>query len=849
MKIRYTLFAVIAVVSASSQLFAQPFFTVPDANFAGWLNANFPGCMNGNEMNSTCAAIQNAQVVDVSSYNISDLSGVQYFTGCVILKCNFNSIAELPPLPPNLAHLQCLGNQLSELPPLPSTLLYLDCSSNPNLTTFDPWPPQLLHLYLGNQALDMVQFPPLPESLLTLGIQNCELTALPSLPAGLETLLCSNDPIQTLPELPLGLKQLGCLNIELAEWNITLPPLLEGLNCGNNPFSQLPELPATLTSILTPYCQLSALPALPANLNTLVVNNNLLPELPVLPAALSYMECQNNQLTWLPPLPPSLQNFSVQNNQLTSFPTMPEGLLVLNCTGNEINCFPPFPQSLASPNILDNPFTCLPNHIPSMSVFGLLEVPLCQNDDLTDNPYGCPTATGVSGHVFEDEDASCQWQGLESGLNNIPVQLLDGSGSVLSSTQTAGNGIWFLSGTEGDYTVLVPTAGKPYQASCSESNEENVTLSVDSPLVQGIDLAVECVPGFDVGVQSITPIGWVFPGQEHILSILAGDLSYWFGMTCATGTSGTVTVEITGPVTYAGPASGALTPEVAGNTFSYNISDFGQVNFNNDFKLRFTTDTTATSEQQVCVTTAVTPDVGDNQPVNNEMEYCYEVVNSYDPNIKLVHPKEILEEFDGHLIYTIYFQNTGSAPAFNIRVADTLSTLLHMATFETINYSHPCQTTLNGHVVTFRFNNIMLPDSASNPAESIGFVQFKVKPLPGFSVGTQIPNTAHIFFDFNEAIVTPEAVVSVVEENFVFENSIISDAAFVFPNPTRDQIQIKGLDPNLRFSAVLQNALGTTVRSFVVQGHDPLNLSAIDPGIYVLTIAEIGRSFKIIKLQ
>ena len=54
----------------------------------------------------------------------------------------------------------------------------------------------------------------------------------------------------------------------------------------------------------------------------------------------------------------------------------------------------------------------------------------------------------------------------------------------------------------------------------------------------------------------------------------------------------------------------------------------------------------------------------------------------------------------------------------------------------------------------FKFPNIMLPDSASNPAGSQGFVQYRIKPKANLPLGTQIENTAHIYFDYNAAITT-----------------------------------------------------------------------------------------------
>jgi hypothetical protein len=51
--------------------------TIPDPNFVTYLQTNYPSCMNGNQMDTTCAGIVNATSLDVSlTFAISDLNGV-----------------------------------------------------------------------------------------------------------------------------------------------------------------------------------------------------------------------------------------------------------------------------------------------------------------------------------------------------------------------------------------------------------------------------------------------------------------------------------------------------------------------------------------------------------------------------------------------------------------------------------------------------------------------------------------------------------------------------------------------------------------------------------------------------
>jgi hypothetical protein len=114
---------------------------------------------------------------------------------------------------------------------------------------------------------------------------------------------------------------------------------------------------------------------------------------------------------------------------------------------------------------------------------------------------------------------------------------------------------------------------------------------------------------------------------------------------------------------------------------------------------------------------------------------------------------------------------------------DTLDNNLDAETFEVINYSHFNTVTLMNGILDFRFPNILLPDSASNPSGSQGFVQYRIKPMANLPVGTQIENTAHIYFDYNPAVVTNTTV-----NNFTTTvgNASLNQVSTmkIYPNPS-----------------------------------------------------------------
>ena len=306
----------------------------------------------------------------------------------------------------------------------------------------------------------------------------------------------------------------------------------------------------------------------------------------------------------------------------------------------------------------------------------------------------------------------------------------------------------------------------------------------------------------------------------------------WYNLNCVfPNYSGTVTVQVNGPLSFVSSVSGALTPFVNGNTFTYTITDFNSLT-PNSFGLRFLTDTTAQAGDQICVHVEINPTPMDVDTTNNVYDFCYQVVNSYDPNMKEVYPVNVLPGYDDWFTYTIHFQNTGNAPAFNIRLRDTLDANLDINSFEVRGYSHPAQISINGNILTVRFNNIMLPDSTTDYDGSMGYFQYRLKPLPNLPNGTQIENTAYIYFDYNAPIIT-----NTTQNNFdmtVKTKDIIKEEEHyvLYPNPSAGIFMFK--DNKSIKTVEVFNMMGELILS---QGNAKIiNLQAYPKGIYVARV-------------
>jgi uncharacterized repeat protein (TIGR01451 family) len=232
---------------------------------------------------------------------------------------------------------------------------------------------------------------------------------------------------------------------------------------------------------------------------------------------------------------------------------------------------------------------------------------------------------------------------------------------------------------------------------------------------------------------------------------------------------------------------------------------------------------------------------------------CVTITNSYDPNDKLVYPKgwgtagnvEPETEFK----YTIRFQNTGTDTAFKVVLVDTLDTNLDIASLQIGVASHPFEFQVSGKgrpVLTWTFDNILLPDSGRNQEASNGFVSFSIRPKTGLALGTRLENYADIYFDFNDPIRTnttvntlwrPTLVAGVLDTVFVTDTrKILSHKSLkMSPNPATDFVMIElpdGSTSNLEIS----DLQGKRIKNLEIVSGQKTSIKDLKPGIYILKV-------------
>ena len=142
-----------------------------------------------------------------------------------------------------------------------------------------------------------------------------------------------------------------------------------------------------------------------------------------------------------------------------------------------------------------------------------------------------------------------------------------------------------------------------------------------------------------------------------------------------------------------------------------------------------------------------------------EVLECRENIGSFDPNDKSsyingIHREEIIGK-DRSIEYLIRFQNTGTDTAFNVRIEDPLHPAFDITTLQPLVASHDFNYRQDKNNLVINFDNILLPDSTKNEKKSHGFIKFRVELNPStVSPGDQIRNTALIYFDFNDPVIT-----------------------------------------------------------------------------------------------
>lgn len=429
----------------------------------------------------------------------------------------------------------------------------------------------------------------------------------------------------------------------------------------------------------------------------------------------------------------------------------------------------------------------------------------------------------LSGHTFYDLNSNGIF---DPGEPAAQIFLKTSSGSTEFNTYT--NGYYQLG--VGIGTFLTEVVDPPLHFTYNPEEYSNTFTELNSNSVENMNFAFQPIPNQSDIVTDLSATAFR-PGFTGVAHVIVSNIG-------TTEESGILELELGHPeVTITSVEPEALF--ISGNTAEM-FYDLGPIE-NQVYTVNFQVGVTAELGSPVtCVAIAENPQ--DLTPENNTAVLNRVITGSFDPNDKLVLPAgDIYPEFvqnDGYIEYTVRFQNTGNDTAFTVIIIDTLSNYFDLSTFSVISHSHPMITNLYDEEVWFRFNNILLPDSNTNEPLSHGFVKFKIKLLETVQIGDLIENTAYIYFDYNEPIITntTQTLVTIPTGLCLKQQSHNIE---VFPNPSSGIINVLVDSDMVNASYSVFDLRGRILKSGLITDQNTLiDISELKRGLYLLQVVD-----------
>lgn len=456
-------------------------------------------------------------------------------------------------------------------------------------------------------------------------------------------------------------------------------------------------------------------------------------------------------------------------------------------------------------------------------------------DSVTSIGTNCGT---IQGNVYIDNNSDCIKNVGDNNYNGAVIIVNPGNRYAYTNT----NGDYSVNNLPyGTYSVSLGNNSGAVFPTCTTTL--NTAVSAGTPNSINNNLSV----GFNSIVQ---PDLTVNAGSQGIVPGFVCRINYYLNNLNNVGASGVYKATLPSGfipnITNAFPSTYTL----SGDTIIWNFNNVIYFSATTLFYIDFTVPLSTPLGSLFTTCMWAQPTITDLNYANNTYCYSRTVTGSYDPNDKTVSP--VGAGIDGYILateteltYLIRFQNTGNGPAVNIMVKDTLSPNVDINTFEMLSSSHNYNIDiLPGNILRWKFNNIMLADSNSNEPASHGYIQYRIKRTSNNTPGTQIKNTAYIYFDFNEPVVTNTAI-NTIETVTGIKSQLSTDNEWnVYPNPSTGILYIVN-HASLKEASQIQvlNSIGQTVfEESITSNYKNIDLSKLNNGIYFVKIVSDKQS-------
>ncbi|WP_284651779.1 DUF7619 domain-containing protein [Flavobacterium terrisoli] len=732
----------------------------------------------------------------------------------------------------NLNYLDCANGQLTTLDASNLPLLQRIMCNNNLLTSLNiSGCPVIKNLICNNNQLTTVDVSGTPELEIFTGNDN-QFTALTvTNKPNLISFNCNANA--NLASLDLsGCSVLGALYLselgQLATLNVSGCTAMIALQCELNVLTSLDV--SGLTNLLTLYCQANQISTLNltncTSLQFLSCSSNNLTTLDVSDSPLIItLDCSDNDLTALDVSNlTSMTNLHCSTNALTTLDvTNSPNLAVLNCTVNNLVSL--FVKNGANESV---GFHTNPNLIyicaDEAQINGFVDAVAQYGMNAQVNTYCSFTPGGhynnINGNIaFDWNNNGC---GPEDAHPFIRVNISNPTFASATFTNASG-GYNFYTG-EGDY-VVSPEFENPTWFNVSPTdpvisfpNDDNNIASQNFCITANgahPDLEVVISPLFPSrpGFDAIYKVVYKNKGNQ----VLFGNVSFSYNDDLMDFVSASVA---------------ASTSSFGNLTWNFtNLEPFETRNITVTLNINAPTDTPAVNIGDLLTFTGTINPMDNDETVNdNTFIFNETVIGSFDPNDitclqgGIVSPVEI----GNYLHYAIRFENTGTAEAENIVVKTEVDpTQFDINSLQLLNASHGVDARINGNIVEFIFQNIMLESGGH------GNVLLKVKSKDTLQSGDMVSKQANIYFDYNFPVETNDAETifqSLGHPDFEIDNSIS-----IYPNPSNGIVNISG-DFNIR-STQLYDVQGRLLQTNLVnESSTVIDLSAQSNGMYFIKV-------------
>lgn len=382
-----------------------------------------------------------------------------------------------------------------------------------------------------------------------------------------------------------------------------------------------------------------------------------------------------------------------------------------------------------------------------------------------------------------------------------------------------------------DFSYNIQTEYQPYYSTGTTSfNDVNIPVGSGTQILY---FPIVLTQAYNDVTISIVPMSPPRPGLTYSNKIVYKNLG-------VAATDGTITFVKPSQVTITTISQAGTIANASG--FTYNFTNL----LPNETRVFYVTMSVPASPivnlgDLLIADATISAPANDINLSNNSSRNTQIVVNSFDPNDKMEsHGEEILfSQFNQNedLIYTIRFQNYGTANAIDVRIEDVLDSQIDPESIRMVSSSHNYVMTRVNNNIVWNFNNIQLVPISVNEELSMGYVQFRVKLNPGFTVGSIIPNTANIYFDSNPAIVTntftTEFTAALNNQNFDGINFTL------YPNPASQFINISlNNTSEIIDNVIIYDVLGKIIKEVksISSNNATIDTLSLSKGVYLLEI-------------